>query len=94
MNYKRKTTQGFSIGSVALDFTGGILSILQMLLNAYNYGDWRLLLDNPTKFGLGIISSTFDVIFFVQHYGLYPGGSGEEDDKNEIDLKSVTKREV
>lgn len=38
MNYKRKTTQGFSIGSVVLDFTGGVLSILQMLLDAYNYG--------------------------------------------------------
>lgn len=40
MNYKRKSTIGWSIGNVLLDFTGGILSMLQMLLNAYNYGNW------------------------------------------------------
>lgn len=38
MNYKRKTTMGWSIGNVLLDFTGGMLSMLQMMLNAYNYG--------------------------------------------------------
>lgn len=57
-------------------------------------GDWTLLLENPTKFGLGIISSTFDVIFFVQHCILYPGRLADEEDQNEIDLKSVTKREL
>lgn len=38
MNYERKSTIGWSIGNVLLDFTGGWLSMLQMLLNAYNYG--------------------------------------------------------
>ena len=37
-NYKRKSTDGWSIGNIFLDFTGGILSMLQMILNAYNYG--------------------------------------------------------
>lgn len=37
MNYKRKSTVGWSIGNIFLDFTGGILSMLQMILNAYNY---------------------------------------------------------
>lgn len=37
-NYKRKSTVGWSIGNIFLDFTGGILSMLQMILNAYNYG--------------------------------------------------------
>lgn len=40
MNYKRKSTVGWSIGNVLLDFTGGILSMLQMLINAYNYGNY------------------------------------------------------
>lgn len=38
MNYRRKSTQGWSIGNILLDFTGGSLSMLQMILNAYNYG--------------------------------------------------------
>lgn len=37
-NYKRKSTVGWSIGNIILDFTGGSLSMLQMVLNAYNYG--------------------------------------------------------
>lgn len=38
MNYRRKSTVGWSIGNILLDFTGGTLSMLQMILNAYNYG--------------------------------------------------------
>ena len=32
--------------------------------------------DNPVKFGLGFASMVFDIIFAVQHYVLYPAGSG------------------
>lgn len=38
MNYKRKSTIGWSIGNVLLDFVGGMLSMLQMILLSYNYG--------------------------------------------------------
>lgn len=38
MNYKRKSTIGWSIENIFLDFTGGMLSMLQMILNSYNYG--------------------------------------------------------
>lgn len=37
LNYRRKSTVGWSIGNILLDFTGGILSMLQMIMNAYNY---------------------------------------------------------
>lgn len=40
MNYKRKSTIGWSIGNIFLDFTGGLLSILQMIINAYNYSNF------------------------------------------------------
>lgn len=33
--------------------------------------DWKYLFGNPTKFGLGLFSVMFDVLFMVQHYGLY-----------------------
>lgn len=39
MNYRRKSTVGWSIGNILLDFTGGTLSMLQMILNAYNYSE-------------------------------------------------------
>lgn len=38
LNFRRKSTVGWSIENILLDFTGGMLSMLQMLLNAYNYG--------------------------------------------------------
>ena len=36
MNFRRKSTDGWSIGNVLLDFTGGALSILQMFMLSYN----------------------------------------------------------
>lgn len=36
MNFKRKSTVGWSIGNVLLDFTGGSFSLLQMGLQWYN----------------------------------------------------------
>lgn len=43
MNYRRQSTSGWSIGNVLLDFTGGWLSMMQMILDAYNYGKKFLL---------------------------------------------------
>jgi len=43
MNFNRKSTEGWSIGNVLLDFTGGSLSLLQMFLLAYNSGKLGLL---------------------------------------------------
>ncbi|XP_072382924.1 cystinosin [Diabrotica undecimpunctata] len=71
MNYKRKSTIGWSIGNIFLDFTGGTLSMLQMMVDAYNYDDWVSIFGDPTKFGLGLFSVIFDIFFIVQHYILY-----------------------
>ena len=40
LNYRRRSTEGWAIGNVLLDFTGGSLSILQMFVDAFNYGTW------------------------------------------------------
>ncbi|KAI8368151.1 PQ loop repeat-domain-containing protein [Radiomyces spectabilis] len=40
LNYKRKSTVGWSIHNILLDFTGGALSIAQLLLDAALSGDW------------------------------------------------------
>ncbi|XP_077692652.1 cystinosin isoform X3 [Eretmochelys imbricata] len=71
MNFRRKSTEGWSIGNVLLDFTGGSFSLLQMFLQSYNNDEWILIFGDPTKFGLGLFSITFDVVFIIQHYCLY-----------------------
>uniref|UniRef100_A0A4Y0BWF2 Cystinosin n=1 Tax=Anopheles funestus TaxID=62324 RepID=A0A4Y0BWF2_ANOFN len=71
LNYRRKSTVGWSIGNVLLDFTGGFFSMVQMLVNGYNYDDWDSIFGDGAKFGLGLFSVLFDVLFIVQHYILY-----------------------
>ncbi|KAM3936379.1 cystinosin [Leptodactylus fuscus] len=71
MNFRRKSTEGWSIGNVLLDFTGGSFSIIQMFLQSYNNDEWKLIFGDPTKFGLGLFSIIFDIVFITQHYCLY-----------------------
>ena len=68
LNYRRKSTFGWSIGNILLDFTGGLLSIGQMFVIAYNQNDWGSIFGDPTKFGLGLFSVLFDILFILQHY--------------------------
>jgi hypothetical protein len=42
-----------------------------MFLLAINYDDWSSIFGSPTKFGLGLFSVLFDILFIVQHYILY-----------------------
>ncbi|KAL8596663.1 hypothetical protein ACOMHN_032605 [Nucella lapillus] len=79
MNFRRKSTVGWSIGNVLLDSTGGSLSLLQMALLAYNSDDWGSIFGDPTKFGLGFFSILFDILFIVQHYCLYWGNNPYQD---------------
>lgn len=72
LNFKRKSTIGWSIGNVLLDATGGTMDIVQMILQAKNTADWSAFVGNPVKFGLGFVSIIFDVLFIIQHYVLYP----------------------
>uniref|UniRef100_A0A182TFS6 Cystinosin homolog n=1 Tax=Anopheles melas TaxID=34690 RepID=A0A182TFS6_9DIPT len=70
MNYRRKSTEGFAISNRLLDLAGGLLSLLQMVLNGWNYDDWQSIVGSPVKFGLGFVSIFFDAIFMVQHYSV------------------------
>ena len=83
-NYLRKSTEGWSIINVLLDFTGGSLSILQIFIDGANTGNWNVFGEggsfNVAKFCLGFTSMFFDVIFMVQHYVLYREKRG--DDRN------------
>ncbi|KAF2665601.1 L-cystine transporter-like protein [Microthyrium microscopicum] len=68
LNYKRKSTVGWSILNILLDFTGGILSLMQLIIDSSLQGDWSGIIGNPVKLGLSNTSLFFDVIFMVQHY--------------------------
>ncbi|KAK2747499.1 hypothetical protein FQN57_001991 [Myotisia sp. PD_48] len=84
VNYKRKSTVGWNIWQIILDLTGGVLSLLQLVIDSMlQGGDWSGITGNPVKFGLSNVSILFDLIFIVQHYILYrEKGSkhGDEDD--------------
>ncbi|KAK4983524.1 hypothetical protein LTR50_007166 [Elasticomyces elasticus] len=76
-NYRRKSTTGWSIHQILLDFVGGILSILQLLIDCSLQADWSGLMGNPVKLALGNVSVCFDLVFIVQHYVLYRHSSGD-----------------
>ncbi|PLW22317.1 hypothetical protein PCASD_15297 [Puccinia coronata f. sp. avenae] len=72
LNWRRKSTVGWSIQNIILDFTGGVLSLAQMVLDAGLNNDWSSMTSNPGKLGIAILSIAFDVVFLIQHYVLYP----------------------
>ena len=71
MNYRYKSTKGWSIGYVLMNFFGSLFSLMQMILFSINYNDWLSIVSSITTFGLAIVSIGFDLIFLVQHYILY-----------------------
>lgn len=79
-NYRNKSTVGWSIWQILLDFAGGVLSISQLVIDSSMQGDWSGVTGNPVKFALGQVSMIYDLIFFTQHYVLY---RGSEDKRGE-----------
>ncbi|KAF2352188.1 PQ-loop repeat [Trinorchestia longiramus] len=79
-NFKAKSTAGWSIFQVMLDFTGGVMSIIQMFLIADNYDDINSVLSDPTKLGLGLLSIFFNILFFIQHFVLYRNNDNNPQD--------------
>ena len=86
LNYTRKSTEGWSIINIYLDLTGGLLSLIQLFLDAWLEGDLKGgTIGNPSKLGMALFSAGFDLLFMVQHYVLYPhpeeGVAGDEEDE-------------
>ncbi|CAN0453740.1 unnamed protein product [Ectocarpus sp. 12 AP-2014] len=72
LNIRRRSTAGWTIWNVILDLTGGLLSVVQLVLDCWNTGDWGGIAGYPVKFAIGFVSVFFDLIFLFQHYVLYP----------------------
>eukprot|EP01080_Neovahlkampfia_damariscottae_P008789 gene8789-737_t len=69
-NFKRKSCKGHSLGMIVLDLLGGFFSIAQVYLIAWEqdksvpiFTGWSI---NP-KIGLGFLSTSFAIIFWIQH---------------------------
>lgn len=73
LNYSRQSTVGWSLANVLLDLTGGVLSFLQIWINAQALGEPVFSGEafNLVKFILSCMSILFDSIFLFQHYVLY-----------------------
>jgi len=84
VNYRNRSTKGWSILQILLDFSGGILSIAQQSIDSYIQGDWSGITGNPVKFALGNVSMLYDMIFMTQHYVLYRGADGKPEEGDSL----------
>lgn len=75
LNYLRKSTTGWSIINVMLDFAGGVFSIMQLLLDSWISGNWSGIMGFMIKLALGVVTLVFDTIFLLQHYLWFPQSS-------------------
>ena len=85
-NFKRKSTIGWNIHNIILDFTGGAFSFGQNIIDSSrdtfsitSEGQSKGL--NIAKYALSFISMFFDIIFIVQHFILYRNSNSDLGDK-------------
>ncbi|KAJ0334828.1 hypothetical protein COL5a_000891 [Colletotrichum fioriniae] len=83
-NYRNKSTKGWSIWQILLDFSGGLLSVAQQAIDSYLQRDWSGITGNPVKFALGNVSMVYDLVFMTQHYVLYRGSDGKADERDSL----------
>lgn len=72
MNFMRKSTDGWSIWNILLDFSGGVANYAQMAMQSIDQGSWMNFYGNIGKLLLSLVSIFFDILFIIQHYVLYP----------------------
>ncbi|XP_074267533.1 cystinosin homolog [Silene latifolia] len=72
MNFRRKSTDGFSIGNILLDLLGGLTNYGQMAVQSVDQKSWVNFYGNIGKTLLSLVSIFFDILFIIQHYVLYP----------------------
>lgn len=91
LNFKRKSTTGFHIGGVLLDFGGGVLSLLQMDIYCFIEHSINQLTGNIPKMALAVVTLLFNIILVWQHYVFYLGNEHVAADEQEPLLKGPRK---
>ncbi|KAL3640072.1 hypothetical protein CASFOL_015040 [Castilleja foliolosa] len=71
LNFRRKSTIGFSIGNILLDFLGGVNNYCQMVVQSVDQHSWVNFYGNIGKTMISLVSIFFDILFIIQHYILY-----------------------
>nr|KYP43968.1 Cystinosin isogeny [Cajanus cajan] len=71
MNCMRRRTDGFSIGMVFFDFSGGLSNYAQMVIQSIDQNSWVNFSGNIGKVLLSLVSMFFDIVFMSQHFLLY-----------------------
>lgn len=84
LNFKRKSTTGFHIGGVLLDFGGGVLSLLQMDIYCFIEHSNQQLTGNTPKMALALATLFFNIILIWQHYVFYLGNDHSDDEKQPL----------
>ena len=81
-NFRRKSTIGWNIHNILLDFTGGAFSFGQNIIDSFR-DEFSITSDdqskglNIAKYALSIISMLFDIVFMVQHYILFKNSNSD-----------------
>ncbi|KAJ3558927.1 hypothetical protein NPX13_g9617 [Xylaria arbuscula] len=78
-NRRNRSTKGWDISQILLDFAGGLLSIAQLGIDSYLQHDWSGVTGNPVKLFLGNVSVLYDLLFMGQHYCLYNDNESQRD---------------
>ena len=87
LNWSRKSTSGWNVDNVLLDFSGGLLSVAQLCIDAWNSSlaeggasALSIIFGDPVKLFLGTLSIFFDIVFMLQHYVWYKEESDSAED--------------
>ena len=94
MNWRRKSTAGYSSVNMTLDFSGSTFLVMQLILLAVNRSDIYSMIGNPAKFGVGFFSWIFTGIFMVQNFILYRRRPGYETIDAEENIASSSGKHV
>ncbi|CAI9752605.1 unnamed protein product [Fraxinus pennsylvanica] len=89
LNFRRKSTVGFSIGNILLDFLGGVTNYCQMAVQSIDQNSWVNFYGNIGKTMISLVSIFFDILFMVQHYILYPSKKATSPKPNVVSVEQT-----
>ncbi|KAI0909046.1 PQ loop repeat-domain-containing protein [Ustulina deusta] len=93
-NRRNRSTKGWDISQILLDFAGGLLSIAQLGIDSYLQHDWSGVTGNPVKLFLGNVSMLYDLLFMGQHYCLYRDSSNRDGERETLLERGESDRRV
>lgn len=95
LNYQRQSTVGWNVWNVLFDFSGGVLSMVQLITDSVDLNNMKEgLLGNWAKLLLGVITLVFDMIYLLQHFVLYRDGPHDSQNDSYSLLEEQSSDEV